>query len=101
MSCGTCKCNFCAYNCNLPAQFVTIGEVNEVCFTCDDCKHWGGDCSKRSMWRPDCPNYLEPQKLTEHRAQQAERCAQVRRAKLHIVKPSDDASCHIPQNHKK
>lgn len=89
MSCEGCKCNFCAHSCELPARFITIGEVDEVCFTCDDCKHWGGDYSKRSMWRQDCPNYLEPQKFADH-------CAHMQRAKLRIVKHAEGVTYHMP-----
>lgn len=69
MSCYGCKCNLCARSCELYSEYITIGEVDECCFTCDECKHFGNDWSKRSQWRKDCDKYLEPAKLAAMRAE--------------------------------
>lgn len=57
MSCYGCACDHCLYNAELEAWYMTPGEVQnaeDICFCCDECKHYDGDFSKRSQWRPDC-----------------------------------------------
>ena len=55
MSCYGCACDHCLYNAELEAWYITPGEVQnaeDICFCCDECKHYDGDFSKRSQWRP-------------------------------------------------
>lgn len=65
MSCFGCKCNHCARNCNLEPWYVTIGEVDEVCFNCDDCVQYGSAHAKKDLWKGECKHYLKPAKLEE------------------------------------
>ena len=67
MACFGCKCNLCARSCEIYSKYITIGEIDEVCFSCDDCKHWNNDYSKKSMWRLECPDFVEPEKLKQKR----------------------------------
>ena len=65
MSCYGCACDHCLYNAELEAWYMTPGEVQnaeDICFCCDECKHYDGDFSKRSQWRPDCPRHKFPEK---------------------------------------
>ena len=71
---------------------LTPGEVQnaeDICFCCDECKHYDGDFSKRSQWRPDCPRhkfpekYLEMQRIVEQRRARA---AETRRRNFQIIK---------------
>lgn len=51
MSCYGCACDHCLYNAELEAWYITPGEVQnaeDICFCCDECKHYDGDFSKRS-----------------------------------------------------
>ena len=71
MSCYGCKCNFCARSCELYVGYFTLGEVTDVeqvCYTCDECKWFDGDHSKRSQWRGECEGFMEAQKYTQARA---------------------------------
>lgn len=68
MSCYGCKCNFCALNCELYVEYVTIGEVDECCFNCDDCREFDGDWRKSWRFRPECEKFIEARKYTEARA---------------------------------
>ena len=82
MSCYRCKCNFCARNCELPSFYVTIGEIKaaeQICFTCDECRHYDGDHRKRSQWRGECEGYIEAKKYTEA-------CIEARRRRFKIIK---------------
>ena len=92
MSCYGCACNHCLYNAELEAWYMTPGEVQnaeDICFCCDECKHYDGDFSKRSQWRPDCPRlkfpekYLEMQRIVEQRRARA---AETRRRNFQIIK---------------
>ena len=85
MSCAGCKCNFCARNCELYVEYVTIGEVSECCFTCDECRNFDGDFNKRNMHRSDCLNYIEPQKYAEAKARREEMKAKAARSKLRLI----------------
>lgn len=76
----------------LEAWYITPGEVQnaeDICFCCDECKHYDGDFSKRSQWRPDCPRhkfpekYLEMQRIVEQRRARA---AETRRRNFQIIK---------------
>lgn len=80
MSCYGCKCNFCARSCELYSGYFTTGEVTDiekVCYTCDECRHWDGDYRKRSQWRGQCEGYQEAAKYTEARAQAMRRSFRV------------------------
>jgi hypothetical protein len=71
MSCYQCKCNLCARSAELGLAYFTPGEiqnVEDICYTCDECTHWSGDWRRRSQWREECPGYVEPKKLTEAHA---------------------------------
>lgn len=71
MGCYGCKCNLCVRSCELYSGYFTpgeIGDVSEVCYTCDECKHFDGDHRKRSMWRGECEGYKEPARYIEARA---------------------------------
>ena len=92
MSCYGCACDHCLYNAELEAWYITPGEVQNAednCFCCDECKHYDGDFSKRSQWRPDCPRhkfpekYLEMQRIVEQRRARA---AETRRRNFQIIK---------------
>lgn len=51
MSCYGCKYNLCVRSCELYSGYFTPGEVwdvSEVCYTCDECKHFDGDYRKKS-----------------------------------------------------
>lgn len=46
---------------------MTPGEVQnaeDICFCCDECKHYDGDFSKRSQWRPGLPKATSSRKST-------------------------------------
>lgn len=82
----------CLYNAELEAWYITPGEVQnaeDICFCCDECKHYDGDFSKRNQWRPDCPRhkfpekYLEMQRIVEQRRARA---AETRRRNFQITK---------------
>ncbi len=80
MSCYGCKCNLCVRNCELYSGYFTpgeIGDVSEVCYTCDECKYFDGDLRKRSMWRGECDGHREPIKYIESRAAAMRRCLRV------------------------
>lgn len=68
MSCYQCKCNFCARSSELYAEYVTPGEVDEVCFACDECCEYDGDQRKKRQWCKECQDFVEPKKLIEARA---------------------------------
>lgn len=61
MGCMGCICDHCANSseCFDPCP----GEMEEPCFTCDECIHYDGKTG-REMWRDECPAY----KITEHHA---------------------------------
>lgn len=68
MNCSGCKCDHCARSSELYAGYVTIGEVTDagqICFACDECKHYDGDYRKRSQYRSECDGYIEPVKYSE------------------------------------
>ena len=89
MSCYGCVCNHCLYNAELEPWYFTPGEVQdveEICYVCDECKHYDGDPRKRIRWRPVCNRYKMPRKYNLQIQNAAEREAQRRRAALQIVK---------------
>jgi len=59
--CIGCRCNICALNVNLDLQYFTPGEVDSVCFNCDDCCVGNGD--GRCM--PECSSFRKPEKKQE------------------------------------
>jgi hypothetical protein len=77
MSCYGCKCNFCARSCELYSEYVTIGEVDDCCFNCDECREFDGDHRKRWRFRQECEEFIEAQKYTEARAAAMRRNLQV------------------------
>lgn len=66
-----------------------VQDVDEVCFTCDECRHWGGDHNKRSQWRKECPKHKYPQKYIEAKAEAdkkgAEKLAQKCRKAFRVI----------------
>lgn len=78
MGCYKCICQFCAYSCELDLCYRTLGEIDEYCWTCDECKHYDGNPSKQRMWRTECPNYKEPIKRADH-------LAEMQREKLNVI----------------
>lgn len=57
MACYRCACNHCVYNAELESWYITLGEiknVEDICYCCDECRHYDGDCTKRSRWRQKC-----------------------------------------------
>lgn len=92
MSCYGCACDHCLYNAELEAWYITPGEVQnaeDICFCCDECKHYDGDYTKKSLWRPECEKrklpckYIEMQRRT---AERVERVAATRRKNFTIIK---------------
>lgn len=82
MSCYQCACLFCVRNCELEVQYFTRGELPdgvEVCFFCDECRHYTGNINMRSCWRQECLGQIVARKYIEALARAA-------RAKLHLVK---------------
>ena len=52
-SCIGCVCNVCVYNADLDPQYFTPGEIDNVCFNCDDCMTTNGHSQwdeKRCCW---------------------------------------------------
>lgn len=89
MSCYGCICNHCLYNAELESWYFTPGEiqnVEDICYVCDECKHYDGNYSKRSQWRPECSRHRFPCKYEEQKRKAAERKAKRRRASFQIVK---------------
>lgn len=72
-----CHCEICARNAILPNEYYTPGEVDDVCFICEECKLYDGDCLKSSQQRHGCAYYLEPQKLEDVEARDKRRCFRV------------------------
>lgn len=87
--CYGCLCNTCANSVELPSWYVTIGEAEEPCFSCDECRHYDGDFSKRSMWTEICPRYVEAKKVViakEERRRAAEnKRAEILRATFKVI----------------
>ena len=78
MSCQTCKCNTCARSAELWTGWFTpgeVGDVERVCYICDDCWWYDGAAGKSRRTRLDCPGYQAAQKYVE-----SKRCAEDRRA---------------------
>ena len=63
MSCQQCVCNLCAKSVELPVTLFTPGEAAEPCFTCDECRRYGGDYSKPTQERRSCGMYQAPAKM--------------------------------------
>lgn len=101
MSCYGCICDHCVYSAELGIWDFTPGEVqdvDEVCFTCDECKHWGGDHNKRSQWRKECPKHKYPQKYIEAKAEadkkSAEKLAQKCRKAFRVIEGGQHGTNH-------
>ena len=66
-----------------------VQNVEDICYCCDECKHYDGDFFKRNQWRPYCPRhkfpekYLEMQRIVEQRRARA---AETRRRNFQIIK---------------
>lgn len=77
--CSGCLCDTCANSVELPSWYVTIGEAEEPCFSCDECRHYDGDLGKPDKWHGTCSQHIEAEKAIEARAQN-------RRATFKIIK---------------
>lgn len=69
-------------------EYFTPGEiqnVDDLCYDCDDCYMYGGDHSKRSLWRPNCPEYIEAQKHVDAVRRYADKKAAVARSKFILI----------------
>lgn len=96
MSCYGCACDHCLYNAELEAWYMTPGEVQnaeDICFCCDECKHYDGDYTKKSQWRPECEKrklprkYIEVQERAEAcRKRREDRRAEAVRATFTVIK---------------
>lgn len=89
MSCYRCICDHCLYNAELGSWYFTPGEVQdvaEICYVCDECKHYDGDYSKRSQWRPECSKHRLPCKYEEQMRKAAECKTQRRRKTFRVIK---------------
>lgn len=73
--CYGCLCDTCANNAELSFCYLTIGETEEPCFNCDDCRHYDGDNRKHDNWKTDCSCYVEAKKAAEAREREFERRA--------------------------
>lgn len=60
--CGRCICDTCANSVESNYHYRTLGEMDEPCFTCDECRHYDGDWHKRSQWREQCERFKLQQK---------------------------------------
>lgn len=95
--CYGCLCDTCANSVELLSWYFTAGEVEEPCFTCDECRHYDGDMGKRDQWHGTCPRYIEAQKAAEARKRELERRAEAEekraqdiRATFKIIKGGAD-----------
>ena len=96
MSCYGCACDHCLYNAELEAWYFTPGElqnVEDICYCCDECKHYDGDYTKKSQWRPECEKrklprkYIEVQERAEAcRKRREDRRAEAVRATFTVIK---------------
>ena len=86
MRCYDCKCNFCANSVELGPPYMTPGEADFPCFTCDECRHYDGDWKKSIQWRPDCERYKKPAKKTEMERLASDQEAERRRRQLRVMK---------------
>lgn len=92
MSCYGCICNHCLYNVELESWYFTPGEVQnveDVCFVCDECKHYDGSHKKRSLWREECNKHKFPCKYEEQRRKAEERNVNRRRDAFRIAKKEE------------
>lgn len=67
--CPSCLCDSCANSVELLSCYVTLGEAQASCFSCDECYHFDKDSRRRSQWQDTCPWYIEAVKVAERRAQ--------------------------------
>lgn len=58
--CRGCICEHCANS--VECFDHCTGEMDEPCFTCDECIYYDGKSDRRVMWRDECPKY----KITEY-----------------------------------
>lgn len=86
MSCQQCICNLCAKSVELMPTLFTPGEAAEPCFTCDECRRYGGDYSKPTQERRSCGMYQAPAKLEGVKERAADRRARQRRLNFRVIK---------------
>lgn len=84
-NCIGCVCNACVYNADLDPQYFTPGEVDGVCFNCDDCMTTNGHSrwdEERGCWsgrwKGECDHFRKPAKKVEMEAR-------IARAKLKVI----------------
>lgn len=88
MSCYGCACNHCLYNAEAESWYFTPGEIQDVediCYCCDECKHYDGDFSKRSQWRQECRKKRLPEKYIQMQREAEERAARKRQKDFHVI----------------
>lgn len=71
--CYGCLCDTCANSVELTSWYFTIGESEEPCFSCDECRHYDGDMGKRDQWHGTCPRHIEAKKAIEARTYELKR----------------------------
>lgn len=79
--CYGCLCDTCAHSVELLSWYFTIGETDEPCFNCDECRHYGGDSRMKDRWTNDCPRHIEAKKAVEARKRELERQEKARKLK--------------------
>lgn len=93
MNCYGCACNHCLYSAELESWYMTPGEVQnveDICYYCDECKHYDGDSSKRSQWRQDCPKRKLPKKYIEAKRKLEDLRARAARAAFTVIEGGAD-----------
>lgn len=95
--CYGCLCDTCANSVELLSWYFTLGEGEEPCFSCDECRHYDGDLHKPDQWHNTCPRHIEAKKAVEarkreleHRAKAEDRRAKAIRATFKIIKGGSD-----------
>lgn len=93
MNCQGCACDHCLYNAELESWYFTPGEiqdVEDVCYCCDECRHYDGDRNKRSQRREECGKRKLPRRyIEEHQRrakERAERAAETRRKNFVVIR---------------
>lgn len=104
MSCYGCRCNHCLYNCELEPWYFAPGEVEnieDICYCCDECKHYTGNWEDGSKWRAECEKYREPIKRQQKMAALEERRAQIARENIRILNGGEKRGTDEIQAHSK
>lgn len=96
--CYGCLCDTCTNSVELLLGYFTVGEAQEPCFSCDECRYFDGDTEKRSQWRDTCSRYIEAKKAIEARKREMKRReeaenrrAQAIRATFKVIKGGNES----------